>query len=158
MARGEEFNTGLTATYRFQFHKDFPFAEGAKLAGYLRDLGISHVYASPIMQSKPGSLHGYDVTDFAVINPELGGEDGFRAARRDAEREEHRADHRHRAQSHGGRRWRQSLLARSFGERAGQRYADFFDVDFNAAGLQGKILTPFLGVSYSEALKWANSC
>src|SRR4051812_10436842 len=78
MARGEDFNIGLTATYRFQFHKDFPFAEGARLAGYLRDLGISHVYSSPIMQSKPGSLHGYDVTDFPAINPELGGEQGFR--------------------------------------------------------------------------------
>ena len=40
MARGEQFNTGLTATYRFQFHKDFPFAK-AQLAGYLSDLGIS---------------------------------------------------------------------------------------------------------------------
>ncbi len=37
------------ATYRLQFHKDFPFAAGAELAPYLARLGVSHVYASPIL-------------------------------------------------------------------------------------------------------------
>ena len=64
-----EFDARLTATYRLQFHKDFDFAAGARRAAYLRDLGVSHVYASPIMQAKPGSMHGYDVTDFAVHQP-----------------------------------------------------------------------------------------
>jgi (1->4)-alpha-D-glucan 1-alpha-D-glucosylmutase len=65
------------ATYRVQLHKDFTFDDAAALAGYLADLGFSHLYASPIMAAKPGSTHGYDVTDHNRFNPELGGEEGF---------------------------------------------------------------------------------
>ena len=153
MASGENFNKGLTATYRFQFHRDFPFAEGAKLAGYLSDLGISHVYASPIMQSKPGSLHGYDVTDFAVINPELGGEEGFRQLAAALRQKDIGLIvdivPNHMAVGGDDNRYWLDLLEKG----PDSAYADFFDVDFNAPGLQGKILTPFLGVSYGEALK-----
>ncbi len=67
----------LTATYRMQFHRDFPFAAAQALVPYLAELGISHLYASPIFAAVPGSRHGYDVTDPNRINPELGGEDGF---------------------------------------------------------------------------------
>jgi len=69
----------VRATYRMQFHKDFTFADAAALAPYLAALGISHLYSSPILTARAGSLHGYDVVDHARINPELGGEDGFRA-------------------------------------------------------------------------------
>ncbi len=67
------------ATYRFQFHKDFTFADAEALVPYLDDLGISHVYASPITTARAGSTHGYDVVDPTRINPELGGEDAFRS-------------------------------------------------------------------------------
>lgn len=67
------------ATYRFQFHKDFTFADAEALVPYLARLGVSHVYASPITVATPGSTHGYDVTDPTRINPELGGEDAFRS-------------------------------------------------------------------------------
>ncbi|HEX3487676.1 MAG TPA: malto-oligosyltrehalose synthase [Micropepsaceae bacterium] len=67
------------ATYRLQFHKDFTFADAAKLVPYFVKLGISHLYASPILTARAGSTHGYDVVDHAWVNPELGGEDGFRA-------------------------------------------------------------------------------
>ncbi|MFD2355168.1 alpha-amylase family glycosyl hydrolase [Nonomuraea ferruginea] len=50
----------------------------AEIAGYLRDLGVSHVYLSPILQATPGSLHGYDVTDHSRIREEFGGAKGFR--------------------------------------------------------------------------------
>ncbi|TXC70406.1 malto-oligosyltrehalose synthase [Sphingomonas ginsenosidivorax] len=66
------------ATYRFQFHKDFTFADAEALVPYLDALGISHVYASPITTARTGSTHGYDVVDPTRINPELGGEDAFR--------------------------------------------------------------------------------
>lgn len=66
------------ATYRFQFHKDFTFADAEALVPYLDDLGISHLYASPITTARSGSTHGYDVVDPTRINPELGGEDAFR--------------------------------------------------------------------------------
>ena len=67
------------ATYRFQFHKDFTFADAEALVPYLDALGISHLYASPITTARSGSTHGYDVVDPTRINPELGGEDAFRS-------------------------------------------------------------------------------
>ena len=65
------------ATYRIQFHKGFTFADAAPLAFYLKQLGISHVYASPIFTARAGSMHGYDAIDPTRINPELGGEVAF---------------------------------------------------------------------------------
>ncbi|MFL0413520.1 malto-oligosyltrehalose synthase [uncultured Sphingomonas sp.] len=67
------------ATYRLQFHVGFTFADAEAIVPYLDDLGISHVYASPITSAVPGSTHGYDVVDPTRINPELGGEEGFRS-------------------------------------------------------------------------------
>lgn len=67
------------ATYRLQFHKTFTFADALKLVGYFAKLGISHLYASPILMARAGSTHGYDVVDHGRVNPELGGEEGFRA-------------------------------------------------------------------------------
>src|SRR5262249_3266002 len=66
------------ATLRIQFHKHFTFADAADLVGYFAALGVSHLYASPIMTARPGSSHGYDAIDVKTINPELGGEDGLR--------------------------------------------------------------------------------
>ncbi|NVD44758.1 malto-oligosyltrehalose synthase [Altererythrobacter sp. HHU K3-1] len=67
------------ATYRLQFHRDFPFANGEELVPYLDRLGISHIYASPITVAVPGSQHGYDVVDPSRVNPELGGEEALRS-------------------------------------------------------------------------------
>jgi len=66
-----------TATYRFQFHKDFRFADAAELIDYLYDLGISDVYASPIFKARAGSMHGYDVVDHSQLDPALGSEADF---------------------------------------------------------------------------------
>src|SRR5690242_430020 len=49
------------ATYRMQFHAGFTLRDATKLVSYLADLGISHLYASPIFKANPGSTHGYDV-------------------------------------------------------------------------------------------------
>jgi (1->4)-alpha-D-glucan 1-alpha-D-glucosylmutase len=65
------------ATYRLQLHHAFDFDAARAQLPYLRALGISHVYCSPISAARAGSLHGYDVVDPARINPELGGEAGF---------------------------------------------------------------------------------
>ncbi|MEO3804251.1 malto-oligosyltrehalose synthase [Nonomuraea sp. B1E8] len=67
-----------TSTYRLQLTPDFGFAQVAEIAGYLRDLGVSHVYLSPVLQSTPESRHGYDVTDHSRIRDEFGGATGFR--------------------------------------------------------------------------------
>jgi (1->4)-alpha-D-glucan 1-alpha-D-glucosylmutase len=68
-----------TATYRLQLHKDFPFASAEAVVPYLHDLGISHLYASPITVARSGSTHGYDVVDPTRVSPELGGEGGLRS-------------------------------------------------------------------------------
>ena len=69
----------VRATYRIQFHRGFAFDDARALVPYLVGLGISHLYASPILAARAGSEHGYDVVDHTRINPELGGEDGWRA-------------------------------------------------------------------------------
>jgi (1->4)-alpha-D-glucan 1-alpha-D-glucosylmutase len=65
------------STYRIQFNKDFPFANGEAIIPYLNRLGITTLYASPLFKARSGSAHGYDVTDPGQMNPELGGEEGF---------------------------------------------------------------------------------
>src|SRR5207237_1290539 len=51
------------ATYRVQLHAGFTFDDAAAIVDYLADLGISHLYCSPVLQAAPGSTHGYDVVD-----------------------------------------------------------------------------------------------
>ena len=60
------------ATYRVQFNGNFRFADAAAIIPYLSGLGISDFYASPYLAARPGSLHGYDITDPTRINPEIG--------------------------------------------------------------------------------------
>ncbi|MDP9387878.1 MAG: malto-oligosyltrehalose synthase [Actinomycetota bacterium] len=67
-----------SSTYRVQFSPEFGFERAAGLARYLADLGVSHLYASPLLQAAPGSTHGYDVVDHARVSAELGGEAGHR--------------------------------------------------------------------------------
>src|SRR5216117_2572097 len=72
-----------SATYRLQFNSRFRFEDATAIVPYLRELGISHCYASPLFQAVPGSTHGYDVCSFDRLNPELGTPaefDGFIAA------------------------------------------------------------------------------
>jgi maltooligosyltrehalose synthase len=66
------------ATMRLQLNKDFTFDQARAVVPYLAKLGISHVYASPILAARPGSMHSYDTVDPTRINPELGGREGLR--------------------------------------------------------------------------------
>src|SRR3954449_6863630 len=66
------------ALYRLQLTPDFGFASARKLVPYLESLGISHLYLSPSFEARPGSTHGYDVTDPRKLREELGGEEEFR--------------------------------------------------------------------------------
>jgi (1->4)-alpha-D-glucan 1-alpha-D-glucosylmutase len=65
------------ATYRLQFHAGFTFEDARRLVPYLNDLGVSHIYASPYLQARSGSTHGYDVADPNSLNPELGSQDEY---------------------------------------------------------------------------------
>lgn len=61
-----------SSTYRIQFNKDFTFKDLFGIIDYLHALGISTIYASPILKSISGSAHGYDVIDPHSIDPEIG--------------------------------------------------------------------------------------
>ena len=65
------------ATYRLQFNPSFDFKQALRVIPYLAELGISDVYASPILKARRGSTHGYDVVDPRELNPELGGTAAF---------------------------------------------------------------------------------
>ena len=51
------------ATYRLQLHAGFTFADAAAAVPYFAELGISHLYLSPVLTAAKGSMHGYDVVD-----------------------------------------------------------------------------------------------
>ncbi len=65
------------ATYRMQMHRGFTLDDAAATAEYLAQLGVSHLYSSPVLQAVKGSTHGYDVLDHSRVNVELGGEAAF---------------------------------------------------------------------------------
>ncbi|KPF66280.1 hypothetical protein IP69_15570 [Bosea sp. AAP35] len=142
------------ATYRLQFHKGFPFSSGRDLAGYLAELGISHVYSSPILTARAGSIHGYDVVDYDAINPELGGEAGFTemAAALRAQGIGIILDIVPNHMAVGGADNRLWLDLLKHGR--GSAYANWFDVDFDSPDPQiaGKVHAPFLGEPYRDVL------
>ena len=140
------------STYRLQLRAGFGFAEAGELADYLADLGVTHVYLSPILQANPGSPHGYDVVDHSRISADLGGEDAFRAM---AER-----FHRHRlgivvdiVPNHMARptpeSLNQQLWSVLFQGRASP-FAHWFDVDWDAE--DGKLLMPILAGPLEKCL------
>ena len=140
--------TGVpTATYRLQFSPTFTFADAAALVPYLDDLGISHVYASPYLKARPGSLHGYDVVDHNTLNPDLGGEPAFVAWIEALRR--HGMGHildfvpNHMGIAAADNPWWLDVL--EWGRLS--PFADFFDIDWERIDAEpnGKILLPFLG-------------
>ncbi|MEJ3746299.1 malto-oligosyltrehalose synthase [Actinomycetes bacterium KLBMP 9797] len=64
-------------TYRIQVRPDFDLDATAELAGYLAELGVTHLYTAPLLAAAPGSPHGYDVVDHSRVNPEIGGREGL---------------------------------------------------------------------------------
>src|SRR5881394_2229529 len=74
------------ATYRLQFNAGFTFDDARRVAAYLGELGVSDIYASPILRARKGSGHGYDVVDASALNPELGTEDDFNALHSELEK------------------------------------------------------------------------
>jgi (1->4)-alpha-D-glucan 1-alpha-D-glucosylmutase len=66
-----------SATYRLQFNSSFTFDQATAMVEYFSQLGISDLYASPFLMARPGSVHGYDVTDPTRFNPEIGDDDSF---------------------------------------------------------------------------------
>jgi len=69
----------VLSTYRLQLNREFPFTSVIELLNYFSELGVTHLYLSPILRARPGSTHCYDVVDHSTINEELGGEQDYRA-------------------------------------------------------------------------------
>ena len=141
------------ATYRFQFHEGFTFDDAVAAIPYVAKLGISHVYASPIATARPGSTHGYDIVDHGVINPELGGEDGFYRLSDALKR------HglglildivpNHMGVGGADNAWWLSML--EWGQLSPNAAA--FDVDWERLGAGGRLVIPVLGDRYGDALE-----
>ena len=143
------------ATYRLQFGPRFTFRDATAIVPYLHDLGISHVYASPFLKARPGSTHGYDITDHNTFNPEVGSPEDF-AAFGDALRAHAMGlildfVPNHMGIGQGGNEWWLDVL--EWGQSS--VYADFFDIDWTPAQrhLQGKVLIPLLGDHYGTVLE-----
>ncbi|MGW3977321.1 malto-oligosyltrehalose synthase [Streptomyces mirabilis] len=132
-----------TATYRLQLQPEFPFGAAEAAVPYLASLGVSHLHLSPVLESVPGSTHGYDVVDHARVRGELGGEEGLRALARTAR--EHGLglvvdivpNHMAMAPRHNHALW--EVLR----EGPESPYARWFDIDWDAGG--GRLLLPVLG-------------
>jgi (1->4)-alpha-D-glucan 1-alpha-D-glucosylmutase len=143
------------ATYRLQLNRDFRFAAATALVPYLASLGVSHVYASPFLKSRPGSNHGYDIVDHGKLNPEIGTEAELDALIDTVHR--HGMGMvldivpNHMGVLHADNAWWLDVLEKG---RASP-YAKFFDIDWNPAKpeLRGKVLLPVLGGHYGEVLE-----
>ena len=139
------------ATYRLQLHKGFGFADATALVPYLAQLGVSHVYASPFLKARPGSMHGYDIVDHNSLNPEIGSEAELEALlealRRHGMGLVLDVVPNHMGVLHGGNPWWQDVLEKG---RA-SAFATFFDIDWLRG--RGRLLLPVLGKHYGEALE-----
>jgi (1->4)-alpha-D-glucan 1-alpha-D-glucosylmutase len=145
----------LCATQRLQFHKDFTLDHATELVDYFAALGITHLYASPVLVARAGSMHGYDVVDPTRINPELGGEPALRrlvaALRQRGMGLILDIVSNHMAVGGDSNPWWLDVL--EWGQRS--PYATFFDIEWHSPDpmLEGQLLLPFLGADYGEALK-----
>ncbi len=145
----------LSATARLQFHRDFTLDHATALVPYYARLGISHLYASPLLTARAGSTHGYDIVDHNTINPELGGEEALR--RLVAELRAHGMGlildivPNHMGVGGNDNAWWLDVL--EWGRAS--PYADYFDIDWDPPdpSLRGRMLAPFLGSSYGECLE-----
>nr|WP_311530581.1 malto-oligosyltrehalose synthase [uncultured Ralstonia sp.] len=142
------------ATVRLQLHRDFTFDHARALLDDFAALGISHLYTSPITTAQPGSTHGYDVVDPTRVNPELGGETALERlvdalhARGMGLVVDIVPNHMGVGGAHNA--WWLDVLESG----PDSAYAGVFDIDWQPPNpaLRNKVLAPFLGESYADAL------
>jgi (1->4)-alpha-D-glucan 1-alpha-D-glucosylmutase len=143
------------ATYRVQLRREFTFDDAAAQAGYLAELGISHLYLSPVLQAAAGSTHGYDVVDPTHVNVELGGEPGHLRLS-DALGRAGLGQLLDIVPNHmaiGGRdnAWWWDVLANG----PSSHYASYFDVDWDSPSprLRNVVMLPILADQYGRELE-----
>ncbi|MEB3211838.1 MAG: malto-oligosyltrehalose synthase [Leptolyngbyaceae bacterium] len=142
------------ATYRIQFNSDFPFESAEAIIPYLKELGISDLYASPIFKARNGSTHGYDVVDPRHINPELGDRHAFESLVKTLH-----------AQEMG---WLQDIVPNHMAYDSSNEflmdvmehgphsdYYTFFDIEWEHPykDIESKVLAPMLGDFYGRCLE-----
>ena len=143
-----------SSTYRIQLNQGFRFSDALRILDYLYELGITDLYLSPVLASRKGSNHGYDVIDPTRVDPDLGSEEEFTLLQTELQNRgmgllldivpNHMA-------ASAENPWWMDLL-----ENGSQSaFAAYFDVDWNssAPGLHGRILLPTLGRRFGEALE-----
>jgi len=139
------------ASYRIQFHKDFTFRDADRLIPYWKALGINTLYASPIFEAVPGSMHGYDVTNPLHVNPEIGTLDELRKLT--AKCKQHNLSWiqdivpNHMA-FHPANEWLMDLLEKG----KASSFASVFDTGFGNNFFQGPVMVPFLGDGLKETI------
>ncbi|MFG1784133.1 malto-oligosyltrehalose synthase [Rhodococcus oryzae] len=133
----------ITGTYRLQLRGDaFTLDDARRLADYLDDLGVSHLYLSPVLTAAAGSTHGYDVTDPTSVSPALGGRESLVALASELRGRgmglivDLVPNHVGVADP-GQNRWWWDVLMHG----AGSAYASYFDIDW----AQGRFAVPALG-------------
>src|SRR5512147_2079586 len=135
------------STYRLQFNRFFTFRDAAGVIGYLQDLGITDIYASPYFRAKAGSLHGYDIVDHNVLNPEIGTEHDHAAMT--AELKRHGMGQmldvvpNHMCVDDSANAWWMDVLENG----PSSPFAHFFDIDWTPVKreLTDRVLLPILG-------------
>ncbi|HLL51311.1 MAG TPA: alpha-amylase family glycosyl hydrolase, partial [Thermomicrobiales bacterium] len=144
-----------TSTYRVQLNAGFTFNDARAIVAYLDDLGVGALYTSPFLCATPGSTHGYDVTDYGSLNPEIGSDEDLRSLAT-ALRERGLGQlidvvPNHMGIAGGANAWWQDVLENG----RTSAYADFFDIDWRPLKeeLRGKILLPVLGDHYGVVLE-----
>jgi (1->4)-alpha-D-glucan 1-alpha-D-glucosylmutase len=143
------------STYRLQLNHRFTFRDAAAVVPYLAELGISDLYASPYLQARPGSMHGYDITNHESLNPEIGTEEEH--GRMTHALREHGMGHlldivpNHMGIAAGSNPWWNDVLEHG----PSSPYSAYFDIDWKPykAELEGKVLLPVLGDQYGEVLE-----
>jgi (1->4)-alpha-D-glucan 1-alpha-D-glucosylmutase len=141
-----------SSTYRIQFNKNFTFNHLLNILDYLEDLGITTIYASPVLQAAKGSDHGYDGIDVTRINEELGNEDDMRRLADGLKKRgitwiqdivpNHLA-------FDTNNTWLKDVLERGMNSS----YATYFDIDWEHPFYTHKLMVPFLEAPVSECLK-----
>jgi (1->4)-alpha-D-glucan 1-alpha-D-glucosylmutase len=144
------------ASYRLQFSSSFKFRDALRIVPYLDALGITTLYASPLLQARSGSTHGYDVTDPTKLNRELGTRGDFdrlvTALHARGMRLLLDIVPNHMAASSENPWWVDVLEKGPY-----SRYARWFDIEWQPPSrtLRNRVLLPVLGCSYGRALTGA---
>ena len=143
------------ATYRLQLNRDFPLCRATRLIPYLDALGVSHCYLSPLLKARPGSAHGYDITDHSSLNPEIASAEDFdqfaAALRRRGMGQIMDVVPNHMGVMGADNGWWLDVLENG----PASRFAGYFDIDWYplTEDLPGRVLLPVLGDHYGTVLE-----